>query len=563
MIIGIDLGTTNSLACVYKDGKAELIPNSFGSYLTPSVVSFEDNGAVVVGAIAKERLVTNPTDTAAAFKRFMGSPKMFCLAGKEFTPQELSAFVLRQLKQDAEKYLGEDVTEAVISVPAYFNNNQRAATLEAGKIAGIYVERLVNEPSAAALATSMLSEEDEQVYLVFDFGGGTLDVSVVDYFNNVIEIVAVSGDNHLGGNDFDKSIATYFCTRHNIDINSLSPQKQATLIRLAERAKKELTEKENVLLHMEIAGEDKAIVLNNEVLITCCSTLFDRIETVVKHALRDSGYHAIDIDEIILAGGSSKMPIVSYFLHNLLGKEPVMIGSPDEVIAQGAGIYAGIKARNEEIRDMLLTDICPFTLGVGTHNPSNNGHFNMSPIIERNSVLPISKTRTYTNVHNMQKKVKFNIYQGEAFDCADNLCLGSIIIDIAPMMANEAVVNVTFAYDINGILVVDVEDGFSTNKKQAIFKSEGMNLSQKEIAQKIELLKQYKSDFSGDERDKLLLARAERLYQELTGINRVRIAKAMEDYEYVISVNDKHAKHILRQQITAMLDRFEEFFDVE
>lgn len=563
MIIGIDLGTTNSLACVYKDGKTQLIPNSLGTYLTPSVVSFEGDGEVVVGAVAKERLVTNPADTAASFKRFMGSPKTFHLAGKEFTPQELSAFVLRQLKQDAEKYLGEEVTEAVISVPAYFNNNQRAATLEAGKIAGIHVERLVNEPSAAALASSIMSEENEQIYLVFDFGGGTLDVSVVDYFNNVIEIVAVSGDNHLGGNDFDSKIAAYFCASHNIVLDKLSPQKQATLMRLAEKAKKELTEKESTLLHMEVAGEDKAVILNNEILISCCGTLFDRIETAVKRALRDSGFYMEDINEIILAGGSSKMPVVSYFLQSILGKKPIMIGSPDEVIAQGAGIYAGIKARNEKIRDMVLTDICPFTLGVGIHNPSNsNGHLNMSPLIERNSVLPISKTGIYTNVDNMQRKIRFNIYQGESFDCAENLCLGSITIDIAPVMAGEASVKVTFSYDINGILVVDVEDNLSSNKKQAVFKSEGMNLSPKEIAEKIEALKQYQSDFGGDERDRLLLARGDRLYQELTGINRARVAEAMKEYEYYLSINDRRAKHVLRQQITAMFDRFEEFFDV-
>ena len=203
MIIGIDLGTTNSLACVYRNGKAELIPNGLGGYLTPSVVSLDESGEVLVGAVARERLVSNPADTAASFKRFMGSKKTFPLRQREFTPQELSAFVLRQLKQDAERYLGGEVTEAVISVPAYFNNNQRAATLEAGRIAGLHVERLVNEPSAAALASSMLSDEDEQSYLVFDFGGGTLDVSVVDCFQNIIEIVAVSGDNHLGGNDFE------------------------------------------------------------------------------------------------------------------------------------------------------------------------------------------------------------------------------------------------------------------------------------------------------------------------------------------------------------------------
>lgn len=250
MIIGIDLGTTNSLACVYRNGKAELIPNGLGGYLTPSVVSLDESGEVLVGAVARERLVSNPADTAASFKRFMGSKKTFPLRQREFTPQELSAFVLRQLKQDAERYLGGEVTEAVISVPAYFNNNQRAATLEAGRIAGLHVERLVNEPSAAALASSMLSDEDEQSYLVFDFGGGTLDVSVVDCFQNIIEIVAVSGDNHLGGNDFDERIAAFFCKSHQMDLDALPPQKQAVLRRLSEKAKRELSEKELSLIHI-------------------------------------------------------------------------------------------------------------------------------------------------------------------------------------------------------------------------------------------------------------------------------------------------------------------------
>ncbi|MDE6916115.1 MAG: molecular chaperone HscC [Lachnospiraceae bacterium] len=560
MIIGIDLGTTNSLACVYRDGGAELIPNSLGEYLTPSVVSFEGSGEVVVGAVARERLVTNPEVTAASFKRFMGSQKVYCLAGREFTPQELSAFVLRQLKQDAERYLGEEVTEAVISVPAYFNNHQRAATLEAGKLAGIHVERLVNEPSAAALASSMMSEEEEQVYLVFDFGGGTLDVSVVDYFNNVIEIVAVSGDNHLGGNDFDAKIAQHFCASHNIEMEQLPPQKQATLRRLAEKAKRELSEQETTFIHMDIEGEDKAVILNSEVLIKSCGALFDRMEKAVRHALRDSGYHVEDISEIILAGGSSKMPVVSYFLQNLLGKKPCMIGSPDEVIALGAGIYAGIKARKEEIRDMLLTDICPFTLGVGVYNPGGSQP-NMSPLIERNSVLPISRTGVYTNVEDRQRQIDFKIYQGESFNCAENLCLGAVSIPIAPVGSGQASINVTFSYDINGILVVDVEDNQSTNKKQVIFRSEGMNLSDKELARKVEELKKYRSDFEGDERDRLLLARGNRLYQELKGINRDHIRRAMREYEYAMSVNDKHAKLVMRQQITAMFDRFEEFLD--
>lgn len=563
MIIGIDLGTTNSLACVYRNGKAELIPNRLGESLTPSVVSLDENGEVIVGAVAKERLVSNPTDTAASFKRFMGSKKTFTLRQKEFTPQELSAFVLRQLKQDAEQYLGGEVTETVISVPAYFNNNQRAATLEAGRIAGLHVERLVNEPSAAALASSMLSDEDEQSYLVFDFGGGTLDVSVVDCFENIIEIVAVSGDNHLGGNDFDTQIAEFFCKSHQIDFGALPRQKQAILKRLSEKAKRELTEKESTFLHMNIDGEDKAVILNNEILIECCTGLFDRMERAVVHALRDSGYCADDIDVVVMAGGSCKMPAVSCFLEKMLGKKPVMIGSPDEVIAQGAGIYAGIKARNEEIKDVLLTDICPFTLGVGSYNPNDHENSIMSPVIERNSVLPVARTRYFTNVHDRQKKIAFPIYQGEAFDCSENLCLGKIVIEIGPSMAEEAVVAVTFSYDINGILVVDVVDDKGSNREQQVFMSEGANLTEAEIKQKIEELKKYKISSNGDERDRLLQERGKRIYQELTGADREKVGMALQAYAYALSVNDRHAIRVMRQKFAELFDAYEEFLDEE
>lgn len=561
MIIGIDLGTTNSLACVYRNGKAELIPNGLGGYLTPSVVSLDESGEVLVGAVARERLVSNPADTAASFKRFMGSKKTFPLRQREFTPQELSAFVLRQLKQDAERYLGGEVTEAVISVPAYFNNNQRAATLEAGRIAGLHVERLVNEPSAAALASSMLSDEDEQSYLVFDFGGGTLDVSVVDCFQNIIEIVAVSGDNHLGGNDFDERIAAFFCKNHQINFDALPRQKQAVLKRLSEKAKRELTERESTFLHMNIDGEDKAVILNNETLIGCSTDLFDRMERAVVHALRDSGYTVGDIDVIVMAGGSCKMTVVSYFLEKLFGKKPMMIGSPDEVVAQGTGIYAGIKARNEEIRDVLLTDICPFTLGVGSYNPNDQGQDIMTPVIERNSVLPIAKTRLFTNVHDKQKEIKFPIYQGESFDCSENLCLGRITIAIEQTMAEEARISVTFSYDINGILVVDVVDDKGTNREQQVFMSEGANLTEEELLQKIEELKKYRIRSNGDERDRLLLARGKRIYQELIGSDRENVAIALREFESVLAVNNRRAIHVMRQRLAELFGTYEEFLD--
>lgn len=561
MIIGIDLGTTNSLVCVYRNGKAEIIPNSLGENLTPSVVSMDEQGNLIVGAVAKERLVTHPELTAASFKRFMGTDKKINLGTKSFTPQELSSFVVRRLKEDAERCLGEEVHEAVVSVPAYFNDSQRAATREAGLLAGIKVERIVNEPSAAALACSMASGKDEQSYLVFDFGGGTLDVSIVDYFENVIEIVAVSGDNHLGGNDFDRKIAEYFCQSHNIDFDGLGSGQQATLLRLSERCKRELTEKEVTFLHFEIDGEDKAVVFNNEILVQCCSGLFDRASAAIKNALRDSGYSAEDIDEVVLVGGSGKMPVVSYFLESLLGKKPVMPGSPDELVAQGAGIYAGIKDRNEEIKDVVLTDICPFTLGTSIINRNDYKRDIMSPVIERNTTLPASKSEYYTNVGERQKEVRIKIYQGESVYCDENLYLGEVHLDINAQHAYEANIEVTFSYDINGILVVDVLSKNNNNACQKVFTSKSIKLGERELEEKVKELQRYKTNPVGDERNNLLFARGERLYREITGTNRERVMMALQEFGAAIKSGDKQAVKNMRKSLATFFDTLEDLYE--
>lgn len=434
-IIGIDLGTTNSLVCVCQEGKAVLIPNALGETLTPSAVSVDESGEICVGAVAKERLISHPQASAASFKRYMGTNKVFTLAGKDFTPQELSSFVLRQLKEDAERFLGEDVTEAVISVPAYFNDNQRYATKEAGKLAGIHVERLVNEPSAAALMASRISGEEEGTYLVFDFGGGTLDVSVVDYFDNVIEIVAVSGDNRLGGDDFDEVIARSFCAHHHMDYDSLDRQKKASLLRLSEKCKKELTGQDETEIVWE--AEDKRMPMNNLLLAGLGQNLFDRISQVINTALRDSARSLDEIDEIVLVGGSSKMPVISLYLQTQLKRKPSMVASPDEVVAMGVGIYAGIKERKQDIRDLVLTDICPFTLGINVVNYVDEDKPVMSAVIERNSTLPCSKTAWYSNAYDYQKKITVGIYQGEAFYCNDNLKLGEINMKIRPVKEGD------------------------------------------------------------------------------------------------------------------------------
>lgn len=557
-IIGIDLGTTNSLACVCQDGKPVLIPNSLGKNLTPSAVSIDENGKICVGAVAKERLISHPEASAASFKRYMGTNKVFTLAGKEFTPQELSSFVLRQLKEDAQRYLGEEVTEAVISVPAYFNDNQRYATKEAGELAGIHVERLVNEPSAAALAASRISGEEEGSYLVFDFGGGTLDVSIVDYFDNVIEIIAVSGDNRLGGDDFDEIIARSFCAHHQMDYDSLDRQKQAALLRLSEQCKRQLSEQEETELVWE--AEDKRMPLNNLLLAGLSQSLFDRMNRVIGTALRDSARSIDEIDEIVLVGGSSKMPVVALYLQTQLKRRPGMVASPDEVVAMGAGIYAGIKERRQEIRDLVLTDICPFTLGVSVVNYADEDKPVMSAVIERNSILPCSKMNWYSNSHDDQEKIEIGIYQGEAFYCEDNLKLGEINMKVRPVKKGRNKLKVCFTYDINGILEVEVTDCTDEEAKQTkkkVLVSENLRLSEAELSRRLEELQAYKLLPCGGTRTAMVLARGERLFSQTLGARRKEVVAMMEKIQQALaSRNDQVVVNCLKEA-EEVFDRLE------
>lgn len=546
-IIGIDLGTTNSLACVYQDGAARLIRNIFGKTLTPSVVSVAEDGSIYVGAVAKERLVTHPEATAASFKRYMGTDKVFELSGRKFRPEELSSFVLRQLKEDAERFLGEEITEAVVSVPAYFNDSQRYATKEAGKLAGIKVERLVNEPSAAALTASRLSGKEEGSFLVFDFGGGTLDVSIVDYFDNVIEIIAVSGDNHLGGIDFDERIARYFCEKHLIDYEGLTPGEKASLLQYAEMCKRDLSSLREVTHTFDLNGEKK-MTLDNALLAKLGQELFDRMAMVITQALNDSGRTMADIDDIILVGGSSKMPAVGFFLQTAFGKAPRAAASPDEIVALGAGIYAGIKERREEIRDLVLTDTCPFTLGINVMNYADGNNPIMSPIIERNSILPSSKKGYYTNASDYQSKMVIKVYQGEEYFCRDNVYLGELQIDIKRKKKGENRLEVCFTYDINGILLVEVTDLDKDKKEQIVLASGTSRMEPGEVAKRVEELKTYQLAPPGDGRTKLVLARGERLFVQLLGEKRQMVSGVMGKlHEAIGTQNDQKVINCVKE----------------
>lgn len=415
-IIGIDLGTTNSLVSVFRDGKIELIPNSVGEYLTPSVVSFGDNGEIFVGKIAKEMLVTRPDRTFCEFKRNLGTNYNYTVDGTNYKAEELSALVLRKLKEDAESYLGETVTEAVISVPAYFNDDKRCATKNAGRLAGLKVERLINEPSAVALKHHTLNGDMEN-FIVFDFGGGTLDVSLVEAYDNMVEIRAVAGDNYLGGKDFNEAIAEYFYNNF-VPREKLNAQEQSVVLKEAERLKIALSSKNQASRTFYIKGKEYTLSMSNQELIHTAAYLFKKMSEPIKKVLNDSKMSWDEIDSIILVGGSSKMPVVKQYISSISEVPVIMDENPDESIALGVGMAATIKERMGGFKDLILSDICPFSLGVEIVG----GVF--SPIIERNDTLPCSKSGYYITIKDYQEKLEFNIYQGESMVAKENLQIG-------------------------------------------------------------------------------------------------------------------------------------------
>lgn len=550
-ILGIDLGTTNSLAAIWRNGRSELIPNAAGGYLTPSVVSVDEDGSVLVGQAAKDRLISHPDRTAARFKRYMGTQKVFQLGDRSFRPEELSALVLRRLREDAEVYLGEPVTEAVISVPAYFAEAQRSATKRAGALAGLTVERLVNEPSAAAVSAHISEGDEDKVCLVFDLGGGTLDVSLVERFENVVSVTAVSGDNRLGGSDFDRAIARGFCEENGIDFDRLETSRQELLIRQAETCKMALTSQPMVVMSVDDGTIQASVPMTNEWLIRKCSRLFQRMAAPVQKAFRDAGMSLSELDELVMVGGSSHMPSVRQYIAQLLGREPAADSHPDTAIALGAGICAGMKARAADLRELVLTDVCPFTLGVATYNEAEPNRDRMSPLIERNSVLPTSKEGIYYTIRDGQTKIDLKIYQGENPYCEDNTLLGELQVSVPPAPQGQIPVRVRFTYDINGLL--EVEAG-SQSGKMARLVLQNKEMTAKEVEERLRELSALKLHPREQEAPRALLARAERVYAMTVGEIRERVDQMLAWYQHELS-----AQETIR--IAKASRRFERFLD--
>ena len=555
-IIGIDLGTTNSLAVCYRNGKAEIIKNSLGDSFTPSVVSVDDNGEVLIGRIARERLISHPDKTAAEFKRSMGLRKSFTLGGKSFSPEELSSLVLRKIREDAEKYLGEEVTEAVISVPAYFDDNCRNATKLAAELSGLNVERLVNEPSAAALAYQARHGFGDGTYMIVDFGGGTLDISIVDCFDSVMEILAVAGDNRLGGKDFNEAIAQHFCKVNGLEMNALSPDDRAKIYKLAEDCKISLTQIPAAMMIVNIRDKQYSMTIDNNKLIEISASIFERVALPIKKALHDSRLTFNEIDDIILVGGSCKMPTVQAFIEKATGKKTCTDIDPDTAIAEGAGIFAGIKDRNDKLKDIILTDICPFSLGTDVLDPET-GEQVMSFIIGRNSPLPTSRSEQYIAAFEGQTVSRFKFYQGESRLPDRNLFLGELEINHPAAMRGQPTYSVRMTYDINGILVVDVET-FADNKHYSkVILSKGSTMSRDEVKAALARMERLKISPADKEENRLLIARAERMFEEALPEERQFIGEFLSRFQRALRSQNSRNIREAAQALEAVLGRLE------
>lgn len=554
-ILGIDLGTTNSLGAVYRNGKVELIPNRFGSFLTPSVVSVTEDGSVVTGQIAKERLITHPKDTAFSFKKNMGSDQKYNLGGKTFLPEELSGFLVSVIVEDAKEYMGEEIKDVIISVPAYFHDKQRVATKRAGALAGVNVKRIVNEPSAAALA-SYFDTQNEQLFLVFDFGGGTLDVSIVDCFDTMVEILAVSGDNHLGGDDFNEAVADGFLREHQLQRENLSEKEYAILLRQAEKCKIALSTEQEVKMTAVLGGQTYQSVYTNERMMRESSAVWKRIQTVLRHVLRDSRVELEDIDAVIMAGGSGKMPLVQSYMEQLFEQTPLVTGFSDQLIARGLGLVCGVMEREDEVRDYILTDICPFTLGTGVNNETDPKHPYMSAIIERNTILPCSRIQRFSTASDYQKEVKIEILQGEEPYAEDNVQLGLITTMVPKKKRGQESVDVRFTYDINGILEVEVTV-VSTGK--SVTKVLSQSMDEKELARRMKQLEKLKVHPKDMTENQLILERLQALYEEALPETRDRLMYHIRNFESTLAGQDPRRIRKYREFLEHMIASLEHY----
>lgn len=560
-ILGVDLGTTNSLAVVYKEGKPVLIPNAFGEYITPSAVSILD-GKIVVGKLAKERLITHPECSASLFKRTMGTDVTYTLDKKEYDSATLSSFIVKQLMEDAQNYLSEKITEVVISVPAYFNARQRQDTKRIGELLGIKVERLINEPSAAAIACHM--DDEYETFVVFDFGGGTLDVSVVDCFENVISINAISGNNHLGGTDFDRAMAEYFCLKNGLNYNVLDSSFQQSILRACEQAKIKLSTQNVVEVSFVHLNKNYNCVFDENVLFNITHSLLESCKNLIGKAVKDSGFSAGELDSLILVGGSSQMPVLQHYLSDALNIPVLKEENMDSLVVLGLGKYIGIKQRDENIKDVVVTDICPFSLSTSTYNEQNPDLELSTVLIPKNSVLPTSKKMTLRTVHKGQTKVNISVFQGQAMYAKENLFLGQAFIHVPRNIHDYESFDLIYSYDINSMLYVEAI--VHSTKEHYIFRvSKGNVLEKVDTSVRLDSIKEVSLALYQNNEVDALLARIERIYQEVDEETQDYLMKLHTEFTKDMEslINNIQKRKRLINQVSRILDQIEESQNID
>jgi molecular chaperone HscC len=545
MLVGIDLGTTNSAIGIWQDGTAKLIPNALGDLLTPSAVAIRKDGTMATGAAALSRMAMPGEAVATSFKRHMGTDHRVRLHQQSFTAEELSALILRALCDDVAAATGTRPDSAVITVPAYFNDRQRRATRRAGELAGLTVRRLVNEPTAAAIAFGLMDRQEREPFLVFDLGGGTFDVSIVEMFAGIIEVRASAGDNRLGGDDFNDALVA--AVRAQVDPDGLlrkAAHGEKLLFEAAERTRRALSDSATAEFAVTVGERRLSTTVTEDAFEAAVAPLLARLRDPLARALRDSAIRADSLSDVVLVGGSTRMPVVRRAITRLFGRFPNARVHPDQAVALGAAMQAGLIERSGGLEEIRITDVCPFTLGVdhATHDAMGGiqrGLF--SPIIERNTPVPVSRVQTYNTISDNQRKLKFGIFQGEAREVSGNIKLGEVDIDVPPHPAGHVSCDVRFSYDSSGLLEVDVSVPITGATRNLLIIDEEDRRAIGDLGQRRKALAALKVHPREDAASQALLARGERAYEDHLGAARTVIGQWVMAFAAALDSQDPRA----------------------